>query len=254
MARTRSIQTRDNDGPQSTPAPAHDPDSHQESEGEEEHEEQSSGLSTNDEEGDDDGVGDIGPGHQRHNPPADDTTQWNAMIPLMARTIPTGHVVPSGVRAITTPVSDVDKVSQTQANIRLATVRLVLGSPVGFSDALLKKILKEAAYDIGATLRRGNEIMNDARDRDQVQRPGRSLAQTERDHLLGADVLHHNRRRGVNALYNRLSHEVRCPPLLYDHWQHALLALLRWPQKRSHSHDARPRHAACGTWLRPRIR
>ncbi len=49
-----------------------------------------------------------------------------------------------------------------------------------------------------------NHHFNEAGRRERANQPGRDLTQLERDRLLGAESLHHNRRRAVDALYQRL--------------------------------------------------
>jgi hypothetical protein len=62
-----------------------------------------------------------------------------------------------------------------------------------------------------------NHRFNEARRREQANQPGRDFTQLERDRLLGANSLHHNRCRAVDALYQRLiSAQPRARPQLTE--------------------------------------
>ena len=80
----------------------------------------------------------------------------------------------------------------------------MLGEPSGVTNAELRAALERSRWDMGSALRFMNHRFNEARRREQENQRGRDAPQLERDRLLGADSLHHNRRRAVDALYQRL--------------------------------------------------
>ena len=88
-------------------------------------------------------------------------------------------------------------------------MRQLLGELVGITDEELRNALITSRWDLGAALRRMNDVLNQARQQHRTDARNRSLTEQQRDHLLGADSLHHNRRLGVDFLYTRLIQVVR---------------------------------------------
>lgn len=141
------------------------------------------------------------------------TTRWNAIIPDASRNVPVGNIIartPGRTRqAISTPTSNPRTVGLKQQGYRVWAMRQLLGEPVGITDGDLHHALVASGWDLGTALRRMNDVLNQARRRHRTNAPGRSPAEQQRDRLLGADSLHHNRRLGINFLYTRLVQVVR---------------------------------------------
>lgn len=89
-------------------------------------------------------------------------------------------------------------------------MRQLLGKPVGITDEELRTCLTATGWDLGTALRRMNDVLQVARDHHVAGMPNRSLEEQQREQLLGAESLHHNRRLGINIIYSRLVHVV--PP------------------------------------------
>lgn len=144
-------------------------------------------------------------------PNQSDNTQWNAIIPEASRTVPVGNIVARrsgrGRQAFSTPASG--RVPVQQRTWRLWAMRHLLGEPVGITDDELRNVLVASGWDLGMALRRMNNVLNQARHRHRTNAPNRGLAEQQRDRLLGADSLHHNRRLGIDFLYTRLFQVVR---------------------------------------------
>ncbi|KAF7506893.1 hypothetical protein GJ744_011134 [Endocarpon pusillum] len=142
-----------------------------------------------------------------------DTTRWNAIIPHASRSVPIGNIIartPGRTRqSISTPASNPRTVSLRQQGSRVWGMRQLLGEPVGITDGDLRHALVASGWDLGTALRRMNDVLNQARRRHRTNAPGRSPAEQQRDRLLGADSVHHNRRLGIDFLYTRLVQVVR---------------------------------------------
>jgi UBA-like domain len=142
-----------------------------------------------------------------------DKTEWNEIIPEASRAVPVGNIVaqrPGRARqALSTPVVDPALVNDQQRSHRMWAMRQLLGEPVGITDAELNNALVASGWDLGTALRRMNDVFNEARRRHRQNVTGRSQAEQDRDRLLGALSLHHNRRRGISFLYTRLVQVVR---------------------------------------------
>lgn len=136
--------------------------------------------------------------------PGADGTNWNAIIPRVSWTVPVGNTPPAGSPALVTPRPEGATTSLVEQNFRIASLRNILGEPSGITNDELRAALEEMRWDIGSALRYMNHQLNEARRRDQANLPARNSAQIEHDRLLGADSLHHNRRRAIDALYQRL--------------------------------------------------
>ena len=141
------------------------------------------------------------------------TTRWNAIMPEASRNVPVGNIIartPGRTRqSISTPASNPRTVSHRQQGSRVWGMRQLLGEPVGITDGDLHHALVASGWDLGTALRRMNDVLNQARRRHRTNAPGRSPAEQQRDRLLGADSLHHNRRLGIDFLYTRLVQVVR---------------------------------------------
>lgn len=151
-----------------------------------------------------------------------DQTQWNAIIPEPSTTVPEGNNPPQrpgrGRQALVTPAHR-EQVSTNQMAWRLWAMRQLLGEPVGITDDELRTALVASGWDLGGALRRMNNALNEARHRHRTNAPNRSLAMQQRDRLLGAESLHHNRRLGIELLYTRLE------PVVPQHQRHMLTTL-----------------------------
>lgn len=144
-------------------------------------------------------------------PDSTDQTRWNRIIPELSRTVPVGNVVvrrPGRARqALSTPATG--QVTGPQRAWRIWAIRQHLGEPVGITDAEIGSALVASRWDLGTALRRMNDVLNQARHRHRTNAPNRSPAEQQRDRLLGADSLHHNRRLGIDFIYTRLVQVVR---------------------------------------------
>jgi hypothetical protein len=142
-----------------------------------------------------------------------DNTQWNDIIPEASRNVPVGNIVaqrPGRARQpLSTPAADPDSVNDQQRSFRMWAMRQLLGEPVGITDEELNIALVASQWDLGTALRRMNTVLNEARFRHRTNATGRSQAEQDRDRLIGAMNLHHNRRRGISFLYTRLVQVVR---------------------------------------------
>jgi hypothetical protein len=136
--------------------------------------------------------------------PESDGTNWNAIIPRSSWAVPIGNLPYAGSPALITPRPAGATTTRDQQNHRIATLRSLLGEPSGVTADELRAALEGNRWDMGSALRFVNHRFNEARRRQQGNEPGRGPDQLERDYLLGADSLHHNRRRAVNVLYQRL--------------------------------------------------
>jgi hypothetical protein len=136
--------------------------------------------------------------------PESDGTNWNAIVPRSSWAVPVGNIPYTGSPALITPCPEGATTSRDQQNHRVATLRNLLGEPSGVTTEEVRAALEGIRWDMGSALRFVNHRLNEARRRQQANEPGRSPDQLERDYLLGAESLHHNRRRAVNVLYQRL--------------------------------------------------
>lgn len=136
--------------------------------------------------------------------PGTDGTNWNPIIPRTSWAVPVGNHPYAGSPALITPRPEGASTTLDQQNHRVLALRNLLGEPSGVTADELRAALEGTRWDMGSALRFVNHRLNEARRRERVDQPGRNAAQQERDCLLGADSLHHNRRRAINALYQRL--------------------------------------------------
>ncbi len=134
--------------------------------------------------------------------PESDGTNWNPLIPRSSWAVPVGNTPYAGSPALVTPRPEGATTTLDQQNYRIASLRNMLGEPSGVTYDELRAALEGTRWDMGSTLRFINHRFNEARRRAQTNQPGRDSTQVERDRLLGADSLHHNRRRAVDALYH----------------------------------------------------
>jgi hypothetical protein len=146
------------------------------------------------------------------NDSAIDPTVWNPIIPTSSRRVPVGNNAArrEGTRSrqvMNTPTTK--RPTLAQIDHRMFALRQLLGEPVGITDQELYLALVASGWDLGTSLRRINDILNQARHRHQTNAPGRPAAEQQRDRLIGADSLHHNRRLGIEFLYTRLVQVVR---------------------------------------------
>jgi hypothetical protein len=139
-------------------------------------------------------------------------TRWNLIIPEASRAVPVGNVVARrpgrGRQTLNTPAT-ASRISDQQRAWRLWAMRQLLGEPVGITDEELRLALIESRWDLGTTLQRMNEVLNQARYRHRTDALNRTPAEQQRDRLLGADSLHHNQRLGIDILYTCLVQVVR---------------------------------------------
>lgn len=143
-----------------------------------------------------------------------DNTRWNTIIPEASRNVPVGNIVAQrrgrrARQAVSTPAADPESVNSQQRAFRLWAMRQLLGEPVGIIDAGLNNALIASQWDLGTALRRMNDVLNQARRRHRTDALGRGLAEQQRDRLVGANSLHHNRRLGIDFLFTRLVQVVR---------------------------------------------
>jgi hypothetical protein len=136
--------------------------------------------------------------------PDSDGTHWNQIIPRTSWAVPVGNSPYSGSSALITPRPEGATTTLEQQNHRVACLRNLLGEPSGVTNDELRAALEGTRWDMGSALRFMNHRFNAARRRQRASQPGRSSNQGGADRLLGADSLHHNRRRAIDALYQRL--------------------------------------------------
>jgi hypothetical protein len=135
--------------------------------------------------------------------PSSDGTNWNPIIPCTSRAVPVGNTPYAGSPALITPCPEGSRTTPSQQNHRIASLRNLLGEPSGVTNEELRASLEGTRWDMGSALRFMNHVLNEARRRERANEPGRTAAQLKRDRLLGANSLHHNRRRALDALYER---------------------------------------------------
>lgn len=132
---------------------------------------------------------------------------WNNIVPVASRSVTVGnrahHTNP---RVVDTPTT-ASRMRPQQRIERVWGLRRLLGEPVGVSEDELTRTLDrhDVGWDLGRALRAFNAELNRARDQQIVNAPTRNQLARMRDRVLGADSLHHNRRLGVNYLYERLT-------------------------------------------------
>ncbi len=136
--------------------------------------------------------------------PESDGTNWNPIIPRSSWAVPVGNIPYAGSPALVTPRPGDATTTVDQQNHRIAALLNLLGEPSGVTSDELRAAMEGMRWDMGSALRFMNHRFNEARRREQANQPGRGSIELERDRLLGADSLHHNRRRAVDALYQRL--------------------------------------------------
>ncbi|ERF76840.1 hypothetical protein EPUS_07630 [Endocarpon pusillum Z07020] len=136
--------------------------------------------------------------------PETDGTNWNPLIPRSSWAIPVGNTPYAGSPALVTPRPEGATTTLDQQHYRIATLRNVLGEPSGVTYDELRAALEGNRWDMGSALKFVNHRLNEALRRELTNQPGRDANQLERDRLLGANSLHHNRRLAVDALYQRL--------------------------------------------------
>jgi hypothetical protein len=136
--------------------------------------------------------------------PESDGTNWNPLIPRLSWAVPVGNNPYAGSPALITPRPAGANTTMEQQNHRIAALRNILGEPSGVTIDELRAALEGNRWDMGSALRFMNHRFNEARRREQASQSNRNANQIEHDRLLGADSLHHNRRRAVDALYQRL--------------------------------------------------
>jgi hypothetical protein len=136
--------------------------------------------------------------------PDTDGTNWSNIIPRSSWVVPVGNTPYAGSPALVTPRPAGESTSTADGNRRTAALRNLLGEPSGVTGGELRSALQLNGWDMGSALRHMNHQFNEARRREQANQPGRNAEQLERDRLLGADSLHHNRRRAIDLLYERL--------------------------------------------------
>ena len=136
--------------------------------------------------------------------PESDDTNWNPIIPRSSWAVPVGNTPYASSPAVVTPRPEGATTTLDQQTHRLAALRTMLGEPSGVTNTELRAALEGSRWDMGSALRFMNHRFNEARRLEQENQRGRDAPQLERDRLLGADSLHHNRRRAVDALYQRL--------------------------------------------------
>lgn len=136
--------------------------------------------------------------------PDSDGTNWNQMIPRTSWAVPVGNMPYAGSPALITPRPQGTTTTLVEQNHRIAALRNMLGEPSGMTAGEVRAALEGTRWDIGSALRFMNHRFNEAHRRERMNQPGRDSNELERDRLLGADSLHHNRRWAVDALYQRL--------------------------------------------------
>lgn len=150
-------------------------------------------------------------GPRSEGPDQTDETRWNRIIPEASRSVPIGNVVVRrpgrGRQALSTPATG--RVTPQQQGFRIWAIRQQLGEPVGITHQEIGIALAASGWDLGTALRRMNDILNQARHRHRTNALDRRLAEQQRERLLGADSLHHNRRLGIDFLYTRLTQAMR---------------------------------------------